>query len=225
MQRKIEVGNDITTINVDSVMKVAPISSVTDLLETRVPGLTVLHSSGVPGDPSRIRLRGSRSITGNNDPIVIVDGVRVYASQSDSRNSSLAPAAVGGTNLASDRRGSTPAGQYAAPSPLDQIDPNSIESIEVFKGPSATALYGSDAANGVIVITTKHGRAGPTHWNVSLGQGVNWVPGDWPVNYYRFGINTFLPGAYGAPFGMCVWYDTECTVDSVVAFQALNDPR
>jgi hypothetical protein len=95
-QRKITVGNDITTINVDSVMQVAPISSVTQLLETRVPGLTVLHTSGIPGDPSRLRLRGAGSITGNNDPIVIVDGVRVYAAQSDARNANLAPSGGGG---------------------------------------------------------------------------------------------------------------------------------
>ena len=62
LQRKIEVGNDITTLNVDSIRQIAPITSVTDLLETRVPGLTVMHTSGVPGDPSRLRfwVRGVR---------------------------------------------------------------------------------------------------------------------------------------------------------------------
>ena len=59
LQRKIEVGNDVTTLNVDSIRQIAPITSVTDLLETRVPGLTVTHTSGVPGDPSRLRLRGA----------------------------------------------------------------------------------------------------------------------------------------------------------------------
>ena len=169
LQRKIAVGNDITTINADSVMRVAPITSVTDLLETRVPGLTVMHTSGAPGDPSRLRLRGAGSASLNNDPILIIDGVRAYAAQSDSRNSNLANAS------------------FAAPSPLDQIDPSSIETIEVFKGPSASALYGSDAAAGVIVITTKHGRAGPTHWDMTLGQGLNYIPGTYPLNYYRFG--------------------------------------
>ena len=168
LQRKIEVGNDITSINVDSIRQVAPITSVTDLLETRVPGLTVLHSSGVPGDPSRLRLRGVGSPTLNNDPIVVIDGIRVYASQSDTRNNNLAPALTGGSGAVHG---------YAAPSPLDQIDPSSIETIEVFKGPSASALYGSDAANGVIIITTKSGRAGPVHWSSNLGQGVNWLPG------------------------------------------------
>lgn len=204
-QRKLEVGSDITTLNVDSLQQVAPISTVTDLLESRVPGLTVLHSSGTPGDPSRLRLRGASSIQGNNDPIVIVDGIRVYAQQSDARNANLAPGKTGGA--------------VAAPSPVDQIDPNSIETIEVLKGPSATAIYGSDAASGVIVITTKHGRSGPAHWSAELGAGTNWLPGDWPTNYYRFGFNDVNAGP------LCNWYDASCEIDSVVAFQALNDSR
>ena len=90
-------------------------------------------------------------------------------------------------------------------------------------------MYGSDAANGVIVITTKHGRAGPIHWSLDMKAGVNWLPGQWPVNYYGFracgepylsnnGVD-FLPQP-------CTKYDPsgQCTLDSVVAFQALNDP-
>jgi TonB-dependent SusC/RagA subfamily outer membrane receptor len=226
-QRKLAVGNDITTLNVDSIQQVAPITSVTDLLETRVPGLTVLHSSGTPGAPSRIRLRGASSITGNNDPIVIVDGVRVYASQSDKRNNLLADSRYNGQSMSvPGSSNSQGVSSYAAPSPLDQIDPSTIATIEVFKGPSASAMYGSDAANGVIVITTKHGRAGPTHWNLSVGQGVNWIPGSWPVNYYRFGRNSvdWRPGG-GPANGMCNFGDIRCTPDSIVAFQALNDPR
>ena len=217
LQRKVEVGNDITTLNVDSIMKVAPITSVTDLLETRVPGLTVLHSSGTPGDPSRLRLRGEGSLQLNNDPIIIVNGVRVYSSQSDPRNQNLAPSQTLQQNPGS----ATALHTYAAPSPLDQIDPNNIATIEVFKGPSATAIYGSDAANGVIVITTKQGRAGPTQWSLTLGQGVNWLPGQWPVNYYRFGSDE----AVNLTSGLCLWTEVDCHIDSVVTFQALNDPR
>jgi TonB-dependent SusC/RagA subfamily outer membrane receptor len=170
-------------------------------------------------------LRGTSSITGSNDPIVIVDGVRVYASQSDARNENLArkisPISNNDNNLPD---------KFAAPSPLDQIDPSSIETIEVLKGPSATAIYGSDAANGVIIITTKHGRAGPTQWALTVGEGVNWLPGNWPENYFLFGTNAVY-GSYAGylgdmPYlGMCVWTDPTCSIDSVVAFQALNDPR
>ncbi|HXC26303.1 MAG TPA: carboxypeptidase regulatory-like domain-containing protein, partial [Gemmatimonadaceae bacterium] len=220
LQRKVEVGNDITSLNVDSIMQVAPITSVTDLLETRVPGLTILHSSGVPGDPSRLRLRGDGSAQLNNDPIVIVDGVRMYASQSDPRNNNLAPTQTGGAGIGSN---GAPGSAYAAPSPLDQIDPNDIETIDVFKGPSASALYGSDAANGVIVITLKHGRTGPTHWNLALADGVNWLPGQWPKNYYIFGRSDDYSNS--SVLNECQWNSPNCVVDSVIAFQALDDPR
>lgn len=205
VQRKLEVGNDITTLNVDSLQRVAPITSVTDLLESRVPGVTVQRTSGVPGAPARIRLRGVGSISRNNDPIVIVDGVRVYAQQSDPRNT--------------DTLGRTRIGTYATPSPLDQIDPNTIETIEVLKGPSASAMYGSDAGNGVIVITTKHGRAGPTHLAMTLDQGLSFQPGDYPVGTYRFGHR------YSGVTQLCPLAVLGCTVDSVVTFQALNDPK
>lgn len=215
VQRKVEIGNDITTINADSVMQHAPVSSVTDLLETRVPGLTITRSSGVPGSPSRLRLRGVSSIGGPKDPIVVVDGVRVYAAQSDPRNANLAP--TSGRGIGGGNQGTS---AYAAPSPLDQIDPNTIETVEVFKGPSATAIYGSDAANGVIVITTKKGRAGPTLWSLNGGIGMSTEPGQWPVNYYRFGSSLQTPFV-----PQCAWNDLTCHVDSVVGFQALNDDR
>ena len=221
-QRKIEVGNDITTLNVDSIRQVAPITSVTDLLETRVSGMTVLHSSGQPGDPSRLRLRGSGSVQLNNDPIVIVDGVRVYARQSDPRNMNQSATAYGGNTQTDKPTIQSQTGGYTAPSPLDQIDPASIETIEVLKGPSATATYGSDAAAGVIVITTKHGRAGPTQWNLALADGVNWLPGNWPTTAFRFGHDT---AGVSNINGLCAWYVTSCVVDSIVPFQALNDPR
>ena len=230
-QRKIEVGNDITTLNADSIRQVAPISSVTDLLEGRVPGLTVLHTSGAPGDPSRLRLRGAGSIQLDNDPIIIIDGIRIYSNQSDRRNDNLAPVKdpthFGGQTTANDSiaRG---IGAFAAPSPLDQIDPTSIETIQVLKGPSATAVYGSDAAAGVVVITTKHGRAGPTTWALNLGAGVNWLPGGWPTYDYRFGVDTVHNLQYFNQAGatqLCPWYVSGCAVDSVVPFQALNDPR
>jgi TonB-dependent SusC/RagA subfamily outer membrane receptor len=158
----------------------------------------------------------------------------MYASQSDPRNDNLAKSAYGpGYGLVTG--GTLPANntipsKYSAPSPLDQIDPNSIETIEVFKGPSASALYGSDAANGVIVITTKRGRAGPTQMQLTLGQGVNWLPGSWPDNYYRFGKarDEFNIGytLFGDPNQVyCAWYDPYCGLDSLVAFQALNDSR
>jgi TonB-linked SusC/RagA family outer membrane protein len=204
-QRRLELGNDITVINADSIVSTQPISNVTQLLEARVPGLVVQHTSGAPGDPSRLRLRGAASIYRSNDPIVIVNGVRVYSAQSDPRSANLA----GGP--------SQPV--IAAPSPLDQIDPNSIETIEVLKGPSAATLYGADAANGVIVITTKRGNAGPPRWTVSAEHGVTYLPGAYPEQYFRWGHNL----ADNSP-RWCAVTDLTCTADSLARFQTLNDP-
>src|SRR4029078_13459083 len=95
------------------------------------------------------------------------DGVRVYAKQSDSRSANLSSRTVA---LGSRAGAGGEVDPYATPWPLDYTDPNSIESVEIVKGPSATTLYGPDAANGVIVITTKKGRAGAAPWG-AWGEG------------------------------------------------------
>jgi TonB-linked SusC/RagA family outer membrane protein len=206
-RRRYELGNDITVLDVDSIVATQPITSVTDLLEGRVPGLTVQHTSGAPGDPSRLRLRGTSSVLRSNDPIVIVDGIRVYAAQSDSTSA----------NIAMLRGLGQP---FAAPSPLDQIDPHSIETIEVMKGPSAATLYGPDAANGVIVITTKRGRAGPPTWTASVSRGKSYMPGKYPIGTYRWGHDY-----HGHTPLACGLAQFDCVQDSLAHFQALNEDR
>jgi TonB-dependent SusC/RagA subfamily outer membrane receptor len=203
VQRKMEIGSDIATLNVDSIMQVAPITSVTDLLTARIPGVVVMPSSGVPGAPARIRFRGTNSIERENDPIVIVDGVRVDATPPSLDESGA----------------STAAARWAGePSPLDQIDPNSIETIEVFRGPSAAAIYGSDAGNGVIVITTKRGQPGRFRWNAKLDGGFTSIPQKFPENFFAYGKG--FSGNYIS--GRC---DGDCLeIDSVIHFQPLNDP-
>ncbi len=227
VQKKLEIGNDITTIDVEEVLKTAPINSVTDLLETRVPGLTVMRTSGVPGAPSRIRLRGfgggllaGQEGAPTNDPIVIVDGIRINASQS----------AVSDQNIAMEPRlqvaDPTYSGSFPTPSAIDQIDPNSIDKIEVFKGPSAAALYGSDAANGVIVITTKRGQAGPARWSLSASQGIEYLSGVYAQpGYYPFCTRPQTPLQDGPPKVCSVSALHNSFIDSVVRFQALNEPR
>ncbi len=76
-QRRLEVGNAIGTISVDSVMNTAPVNNITDLLSGRVPGLQVYNAGGYVGTTSPIRIRGTNSFTVSNDPIVIIDGIRV----------------------------------------------------------------------------------------------------------------------------------------------------
>lgn len=211
-QRRIERGNDITTLDADSITSTQLVRSVSDLIATRVPGLVALPTSGAPGDPMRLRLRGLHSVLQSDDPIVVVDGMRVYSDQSSPRAQNLA---AGGNSWI----GTSP--HPPAPSPLDQIDPNSIESVEVLKGPSAAALYGSDAANGVIVIRTKRGHAGPARWTSSAELGRTDQPGSYPTGYIRWG----RPTAYDGPLMWCPLRSTSCTLDSVTQYQLLNDPR
>lgn len=210
-RRRLELGNDVTVIDVAKVMEERPVTSIADLLEGRVPGLSVQRTSGAPGDPSRIRIRGAGSVYRSNDPIVIVDGIRVYAEQSAERSA----------NLAKSIYSMGPGQGYSAPSPLDNIDPNSIEKIEVLKGPSAATLYGADAANGVIVITTKRGRAGPPSWNVSAERGTSKLPGRFPEAMAHWGHDARFPDK----LMLCGAFNPGCVTDSLVTFQALNDPE
>jgi len=108
----------------------------------------------------------------------------------------------------------------AAPSPLDQIDPQAIQTVEVLKGPSAATLYGPDAANGVIVITMKKGRAGPARWSASVTHGLSYIPGKYPEGLYRFGTDRRTYTTV-----LCPLQSFTCTADSLKSFQALNDDR
>ncbi len=221
MKRKLEVGNDVTVISVDSIMRNMPVATLPELLSTRVPGIDVIPASGEPGAPSRLRIRGVRSLNTSNDPVIILDGVRMYGDQLSRSN--LFP---GSTQRNSD------VGVGFAASPLDQIDLGMLETVEVLKGPSAVALYGTDAANGVIVITTKKGKSGPTTWSLNGHWGQEKLPGKWPLNYRMYG--TRISNAQGAATGVeCVvggfsggneWITSKCIGDSVVTYQILNDP-
>ncbi len=231
-QRKIEVGNDITRINVDSVMQTAPIGTLSDLLNTRVPGMVVSPTSGAPGAPSKIRIRGMSSMNATNDPIVILDGIRMYAAQGSNggglKMNAFSDAEVGTVDRSTNMVARTSSGgeRMLTPSPLDQIDPNSIETIDVLKGPSAVALYGTDAANGVIVITTKRGQVGPARWNARAEYGMQTMPGKWPSNYWSYG-RLYDDGVYG-PSTFCSPNSIRagnCVLDSIGRFQILNDPK
>ncbi len=112
-------------------------SNIVNSLASRVAGVQVNNSTGVPGASSFIRIRGSSSLTGNNQPLFVIDGIPID-------NSQLASEATQGSVAYSNRA-------------MD-LDPNSIESMNILKGPAATALYGIRAAGGAVIITTKKGR-------------------------------------------------------------------
>ena len=176
-ERRRESGASIGYLNVDSTITQAAVHDFDNVLSARVPGVTVQTSGGTAGTGARIRIRGSNSVSLSNDPLLIVDGVRV---NNDANSTTIG---VGGQQ----------------PSRFDDINPDDIASVEILKGPAATALYGTSASNGVIRVTTKRGRAGTTRWNAHAEYGtVNEVT-RFPANYTQLGTttDTIMTGAIG----------------------------
>jgi TonB-linked SusC/RagA family outer membrane protein len=147
--RTRELGNSVGTID-SAVVARAPVSTPQQLLAGRTPGVTVLANSGQPGAGGTIRLRGNNSVSQGNDPIIYVDGVRIY-------NGAMA------TNTVSRQ----------AASPFNDIDPADIDHVEIVRGPAATTLYGTEASGGVIQIFTKRGATGAPQWSASASAGFN----------------------------------------------------
>lgn len=120
-------------------------ATIDQALQGRAAGVQVTQNSGQPGGAVSIRIRGSNSITGSNEPLYVIDGIQFQGDGGEAAGFDWA----GGAN-----------GQRTISNPLAGINPNDIESIEILKDASATAIYGSRAANGVVIITTKRGKAG-----------------------------------------------------------------
>ncbi len=215
-QRRYEVGNVISTINADSIAPTAPITSLTDLISARAPGVDVIETGGLTGSGEAIRIRGQSSLVLQGDPIVIVDGVR--------QDNTPGGTAVLPLELSSGFDVVTP-----SPSRLNDLDFNEIQSIDILKGPAASTEYGTDAANGVIVITTKHGVAGRPRWQISAEGARSEIPQAFPQGYYSWGHTTdasrtpvacpLVPYGFGSGYGSATH---TCSVDSVTTWNPLN---
>jgi TonB-linked SusC/RagA family outer membrane protein len=196
--RKAELGNTVNTIQVSQLVEQAPVKTLADILKARAPGVQVFSSTGTVGGGQRIRIRGSNSVSLSNEPLYIVDGVRI-----ESSNGSIA-VGVGGQ----------------APSRTNDLNPDEIADIQILKGPSAAAIYGTSGSNGVILITTKRGVAGRARWSLWTEQGVNQDRNPYPDNVYG--------SATSAPTGArCRLVDQaagSCTVTSMYVFNPMKSP-
>lgn len=132
--KKSDLTGSVGSIQVDKIQGLS-VKSVDQMLQGRTSGLYMVQNSGMPGASSAVRIRGGNSISGGNEPLYIIDGMPVYPSASSDQ-----------TSL----------------NPLNSIPTADIESIEVLKDASSTAIYGSRGANGVIIVTTKKGKSGKT---------------------------------------------------------------
>ncbi len=161
--KRLNTGN-VSTVRADEIQK-QPVSDPIQALEGRVAGLYVQQTSGVPGANSTVNIRGRNSLLNGLDPLYIVDGVPVGSG-------SLTNTAIG-SGAAGNPANANPWERAQGLSPFNSLNPSDIESIDVLKDADATAIYGSRGANGVILITTKKGKAGQTKvdFNVYTGEG------------------------------------------------------
>ncbi|MDC6390413.1 TonB-dependent receptor [Maribacter sp. PR1] len=142
---KSDLTGAVSSVNMDDIEKL-PTASITQNLSGRSAGVNVSSNSGAPGAGVTIRIRGTNSLQGNNDPLFVVDGVPIESSPEQNGN------------FSSDA--------------LSGINPEDIESMEILKDASAVAIYGSRGANGVVLITTKSGKAGKARITINNYYGI-----------------------------------------------------
>ena len=144
-----EVTGAIASISgEDMTLKAAPAMAISNALQGKAAGVQVTTNSGTPGAGASVRIRGTNSITANSEPLYVIDGI---------------PAAQG-------TRSSDPTFN-----PLNSIDPSDIESIDILKDASATAIYGARGANGVVMVTTKHGPRNGSQTTLETSYGVQTI--------------------------------------------------
>lgn len=150
-------------------------TSAGQLIQGKTPGVQITNNSGAPGSGTAIRIRGTASLNGNNSPLIVIDGM---------------PQDFVGVNGAAD--------------PLSLLNPNDIETFDILKDASATAIYGNRATNGVILITTKKGSAGRFRVNFSTVASMSTKMGTVDVldaDEFRNFVNTYASPAYKAKLG------------------------
>ncbi|MDQ3137396.1 MAG: SusC/RagA family TonB-linked outer membrane protein [Gemmatimonadota bacterium] len=197
-QSRLEIGNSVATIDAARIAEEAPITEFGNLLTGRAAGVQVLKSSGATGTGTKIRIRGSNSVSLSNEPLYYVDGVRIDATSDGYAYN------IGGQST----------------SRINDLNPDDIENIEIVKGPSAATLYGIQAANGVVLITTKRGVSGRARWNVFVEQGAVEDNNTYRTNFFgRTDDVDFDP--------FCTLLNVaqgDCVQSQVDQYNPLNDP-
>jgi TonB-linked SusC/RagA family outer membrane protein len=163
-ERKRELGTNTASITAQDLER-APITKMADVLVGRAPSVQLQSASGSVGTSQRIRIRGANSISLSNEPLIYVDGIQF--------SNNKGGMAVGGADY----------------SRLNDINPEDIANIEILKGPAASALYGTAAANGVILITTRRGAVGPARWRAYAEYASTRDRNPYPTNFMTVQAN------------------------------------
>ncbi|TDH21413.1 SusC/RagA family TonB-linked outer membrane protein [Segetibacter sp. 3557_3] len=148
--KRLNTGS-VSSVNSETIAN-QPVADPLSALQGRASGLMITSSNGLPGSSFQVRIRGENSMKQGNDPLYIIDGVPFFSTP---------------INMFSGANGTQ--------SPLNSLNPNDIERIDILKDADATAIYGSRGANGVIIITTKKGKSGESQVNVNVYTGVSRV--------------------------------------------------
>lgn len=184
--RKSDLTGAVSKVGTDDIQKSASVSMET-ALQGRAAGVLVTQASSAPGGGISVRIRGGNSIQGGNEPLYVIDGVPVY-----NNNNEVNP---GGGQFNELR---------TAPNALASLNPSDIESMEVLKDASATAIYGSRGANGVVLITTKRGKAGQARVEFDTYHGVQYITKKFDVlnasDLMRWANEGTVNGGETAPF-------------------------
>jgi len=141
-QRKIASTGSIASVKAGDITQ-TPVTNVAQGLAARVAGVQITQNNAAPGGNISVRIRGTNSINGSSEPLYIIDGIQI-----------------------------SNGGAVTDVSPLSTINPNDIESVDILKDASATAIYGARGANGVVLITTKRGKSGATRVQLDTYQGI-----------------------------------------------------
>jgi len=155
--RRSDLTGSVSSIS-EKDLQIGVNTSLDQMMQGRAPGVQVIQSSSAPGGGVTVRIRGGNSISGGNEPLYVIDGFPIYNSGNEVN--------PGGGQFNEFR---------VAPNPLAAINPNDIESIEILKDASATAIYGSRGANGVVIITTRRGKAGKGGLTLDVYHGIQTV--------------------------------------------------
>jgi TonB-linked SusC/RagA family outer membrane protein len=219
-ERKRELGTNTASITARD-LELTPITRMSDVLVGRAAGVQLQAAAGSIGTSQRIRIRGANSISLSNDPLIFVDGVQF----SNSRGGF----GVGGQDY----------------SRFNDLNAEDIANMEILKGPAASALYGTAAANGVILITTKRGQSGAAQWRAYAEYGTSKDKTDYPTNYLPYQVNNSATtqftargnlntaGGADAPYFFCPLYGSgatrnlaagTCRQDQILSLVPMNTP-
>lgn len=160
--KRRNLANAVATISSKELSGIAPAQTLDAALEGKIPGAYINANTGAPGGGISVKLRGVTSVYGNTQPLYVIDGVIVDNSSTSAGLNAVTSASSGGSPTST---------QDNASSRIADINPEDIANIEILKGASAAAVYGSKAAAGVVIITTKKGRQGKTIISVSQDLG------------------------------------------------------